>query len=106
MILSTTESLWFETRLGLAEQLEAAGMDVLTPAAFEPGRFKQAALDEIRPDNSQGEYYITDVPGVLLGQKKPVRALQVLKASEVLSINTVEELAIVEAAMQEAGKAE
>lgn len=64
------------------------------------------ALDEIRPDNSQGEYYITDVPGVFLRQKQPVRALQVLKASEVLSVNTVEELEIVEAAMQEAGRAE
>ena len=64
------------------------------------------ALDEIRPDNSQGEYYITDVPGVLLAQGKPVRAQQVLKPCEVLSINTVEELEIVESAMQEAGRAE
>ncbi len=61
-----------------------------------------AALDEIRPDNSQGEYYITDAPGVLLAQKKAVRALQVLKPCEVLSINTIDELEVVEAAMQEA----
>lgn len=61
------------------------------------------ALEEIRPDNSQGEYYITDVPGVLLRQGKPVRALQVLKPCEVLGINTVDELKIVETAMQEAG---
>ncbi len=61
------------------------------------------ALDQIRPDNSQGEYYITDVPGVCLGQKKPVRALPVLKPCEVLSVNTVDELAIVEAAMKEVG---
>lgn len=60
------------------------------------------ALDEIRPDNSQGEYYITDAPGVLLSQKKPVRAMQALKPCEVLSINTIEELQIVESAMQEA----
>lgn len=61
------------------------------------------ALEEIRPDNSQGEYYITDVPGVLLKQGKPVRALPVLKPCEVLGINTVDELKIVEAAMQEVG---
>ncbi len=61
------------------------------------------ALEEIRPDNSQGEYYITDVPGVLLKQGKAVRALQVLKPCEVLGINTVDELKIVEAAMQEVG---
>ncbi len=64
-----------------------------------------AALDEIRPDNTQGEYYITDVPGVFLRQEKPVRALQVLKPCEVLAINTADELEIVEAAMQEAGAA-
>ena len=47
-ILSTTETIWFETRLILAKQLEAAGVNVLTPAAFEPGIFKEAALSEIR----------------------------------------------------------
>ncbi len=61
------------------------------------------ALERICPDNSQGEYYITDVPGVLLKQGKAVRALQVLKPCEVLGINTVDELKIVEAAMQEVG---
>ena len=65
-----------------------------------------AALDEIRPDNSQGEYYITDAPGVLLKHEKPVRALPVLKPCEVLSINTVDELKTVETAMQETGGAE
>jgi bifunctional UDP-N-acetylglucosamine pyrophosphorylase/glucosamine-1-phosphate N-acetyltransferase/UDP-N-acetylglucosamine pyrophosphorylase len=61
------------------------------------------ALERIRPDNSQGEYYITDVPGVCLRQQKAVRALPVLKPCEVLSVNTVDELATVEAAMQEVG---
>ena len=64
------------------------------------------ALEEIRPDNCQGEYYITDVPGVLLKEGKAVRALPVLKPCEVLSINTVDELKTVEAAMQEAGGVE
>ncbi len=57
------------------------------------------SLDHIRADNSQGEYYITDSPGVLAAQGKEVRALNVLHPSEALSINTVEELAAVEAAM-------
>ncbi|MHB8903248.1 MAG: NTP transferase domain-containing protein [Thermoguttaceae bacterium] len=61
------------------------------------------ALEEIRPNNSQGEYYITDVPEVLLRQGKAVRAMQVLKPCEVLGINTVDELRIVEKAMQELG---
>jgi len=59
------------------------------------------ALDEIRADNAQGEYYITDAPGVMVSQGKEVRALPVLKPCEALSINTVDELAVVEAAMKE-----
>jgi len=58
-----------------------------------------AALEHIHPDNSQGEYYLTDCPGVLVSQGKEVRALDVLQPCESLSINTLEELAVVEAAM-------
>ena len=47
-ILSSTESLWLKNRIGLAKQLEAAGMEVLKPAAFEPGNFKDVALGDIR----------------------------------------------------------
>ena len=57
------------------------------------------ALDHIRADNSQGEYYITDAPGVLVAQGKEVRALPVLQPCESLSINNVDELAAVEAEM-------
>jgi bifunctional UDP-N-acetylglucosamine pyrophosphorylase / glucosamine-1-phosphate N-acetyltransferase len=60
-----------------------------------------AALEHVRADNSQGEYYLTDVPGVLVAQGREVRALCVLRPCESLSINTVAELAEVEKAMQE-----
>jgi len=60
------------------------------------------SLDHIRADNAQGEYYITDCPGVLVAGGKEVRALDVLKPCESLGINTVEEVAIVEAAMRKA----
>ena len=59
------------------------------------------ALEHIRADNSQREYYITDGPGVLKAGGKDVRALNVLKPCEALSINTMEELAVVERTMQE-----
>ncbi len=62
------------------------------------------ALDDIRSDNSQGEYYLTDCPGVLLGQGKDVLALDVLDPCESLAINTVEQLAVTEAAMKEMAK--
>jgi len=60
-------------------------------------------LDRIRADNSQGEYYITDAPGLMLAEGKRGRALDVLQPCESLSINTVEELALVEDAMTEGG---
>ena len=58
------------------------------------------ALDQLRADNSQREYYITDCPGILLNAGKRVAALDVLKPCEALSINSVDELAIVENEMQ------
>jgi bifunctional UDP-N-acetylglucosamine pyrophosphorylase/glucosamine-1-phosphate N-acetyltransferase/UDP-N-acetylglucosamine pyrophosphorylase len=54
------------------------------------------ALDRVRNDNAQREYYITDVPGILKRAGKQVVALKVLKPIESLSINTVDELALVE----------
>jgi bifunctional UDP-N-acetylglucosamine pyrophosphorylase/glucosamine-1-phosphate N-acetyltransferase/UDP-N-acetylglucosamine pyrophosphorylase len=60
-----------------------------------------AALAKIRCDNVQREYYITDCPGVLKKEGRDVRALPVLKPCEALSVNTVEDLAVVEAAMRE-----
>jgi bifunctional UDP-N-acetylglucosamine pyrophosphorylase / glucosamine-1-phosphate N-acetyltransferase len=62
-----------------------------------------AALDQIRADNAQGEYYLTDCPGVLLAAGKDVRAMNVLQACEALSINNPDELAAVEAKMREMG---
>ena len=47
-IVCSTESIWFETRLGLARQLEAAGMQMFKTAAFVPGNFANATLSEIR----------------------------------------------------------
>ena len=63
------------------------------------------ALEEIRADNTQGEYYVTDCPGVLLAAGKDVSALNVLKPCEALSINNMADLAAVEAAMREMGMA-
>lgn len=61
-----------------------------------------AALDGLGNDNNQNEYYITDLPAIMLGSDEDVRALPVLKPIESLSVNTVEQLADVEKAMNEA----
>jgi bifunctional UDP-N-acetylglucosamine pyrophosphorylase / glucosamine-1-phosphate N-acetyltransferase len=58
------------------------------------------ALDQLTDDNQQREYYITDVPAILLRAGEDVRALPVLKPIEALSVNTVEQLAEVEAAIR------
>ncbi len=58
------------------------------------------ALDRISNRNSQGEYYLTDCPGLLQGEGKKVLALDILKPVEALSINTMDELAAVEEALK------
>ena len=58
-----------------------------------------ATLDQLRNDNTQSEYYITDCPGMLRAAGKDVRALDVLQPCETLSINNLAELAVVEAEM-------
>jgi bifunctional UDP-N-acetylglucosamine pyrophosphorylase/glucosamine-1-phosphate N-acetyltransferase/UDP-N-acetylglucosamine pyrophosphorylase len=54
------------------------------------------ALGELTNDNRQGEYYITDCPGILRSKGLEVRALPALQPCEALSVNTVEQLAEVE----------
>jgi bifunctional UDP-N-acetylglucosamine pyrophosphorylase/glucosamine-1-phosphate N-acetyltransferase len=59
------------------------------------------ALERLTADNAQGEYYLTDCPGVLKKAGRLVLALNALQPVEALSINTAEELAAVEAEMKE-----
>lgn len=68
------------------------------------GRDLLNTLQHIRPDNQQGEYYITDVPGLLAAQGKEVRALPILKPCEALGVNTFSDLAIVEAELTKLAK--
>jgi bifunctional UDP-N-acetylglucosamine pyrophosphorylase/glucosamine-1-phosphate N-acetyltransferase/UDP-N-acetylglucosamine pyrophosphorylase len=61
------------------------------------------ALDALQNDNRQREYYLTDCPGILKAEGKEVQALAVLEACEALSVNTVQELEIVEQEMRRLG---
>jgi tRNA(Ile)-lysidine synthetase-like protein len=49
-------------------------------------------LQAVRPNNAQGEYYLTDVVGMLVGEKKPVELVITEDAVEVMGINTPAEL--------------
>lgn len=59
-----------------------------------------SALHEVRPENAQGEYYLTDCPEILQKQGKPVLAACTLAIEEAMGINTQEQLAEVEAVMR------
>ncbi len=61
------------------------------------------ALSKLENANAQSEYYLTDCPQILKGERRKVDALPVLEPCESLSINTIEELASVEAKMRELG---
>jgi bifunctional UDP-N-acetylglucosamine pyrophosphorylase/glucosamine-1-phosphate N-acetyltransferase/UDP-N-acetylglucosamine pyrophosphorylase len=63
------------------------------------------ALDRLKPDNAQAEYYLTDCPGILKANGRLVEAACVLTAAEALSINNVDELVAVEEAMQAMARA-
>lgn len=61
------------------------------------------SLGQLRDDNRQREFYLTDCPGILKSEGKDVRALPVLKPCEALSVNTLEELQAAEKEMQKLG---
>ena len=63
------------------------------PALFE-------SLTRIRNNNVQREYYLTDVIGILVGQREKVGAFKVSSVDEVLGINTRQELAVVDRLMR------
>src|SRR3954470_22495224 len=59
-----------------------------------------SSLKQLTANNVQGEYYLTDCPGVLKAAGQRVDALCVLQPIEALSINTKDELLVVEAEMK------
>lgn len=60
------------------------------------------ALDRIRPDNSQAEYYLTDCPLVLKRNGQTVAAANVFEVSEAMGVNTRVQLADVTRSIQQA----
>lgn len=58
-----------------------------------------AALDDVEPNNQQGEYYLTDAVRLLLDRDRPVSAQLHPRAEEALGVNSRLQLASVHAAM-------
>lgn len=74
-----------------------------TPAELEIGEYNsgvycyrtdrlKAALANLTTDNDQGEYYLTDTIGWLVGEGEAVGTVVTTDIDEVVGINTVEEL--------------
>ena len=59
-------------------------------------------LTQVKPDNSKGEYYLTDVIRILKGNGEAVQAVNIAGFWEVCGINTVAELAEAEKAFLQA----
>ena len=91
--------------VGIVEEKDASDeQQKITEVNMSTYLFKSSrliwALQQLKNDNRQGEYYITDCPAILLGDGGRVDALPVLKPCESLSVNTVDELALVEAELK------
>jgi bifunctional UDP-N-acetylglucosamine pyrophosphorylase / glucosamine-1-phosphate N-acetyltransferase len=90
---------------GIVEEKEATPAERaitevnLSTYVFRPDALV-SALQQLTANNAQGEYYLTDCPGVLKTSGERVEALCVLKPCEALSINTPEELKAVEDEME------
>jgi UDP-N-acetylglucosamine diphosphorylase/glucosamine-1-phosphate N-acetyltransferase len=55
-----------------------------------------AALDKVQKNPASGEYYLTDTLAVLLSERKRVEVEAAVPPEDVLSINTPEDLAVVD----------
>ncbi len=90
--------------LGIVEEKDASNEQRLirevnmSTYVFDTQRLL-GALDQLKNNNRQNEYYLTDVPAILLGGGEVVRALPVLQPIEALSVNTLEDLRQVEQAL-------
>jgi len=67
--------------------------------AFDAGALRRA-LRAVRANNTQGEYYLTDVPAILLKRGEKVLAVDRGTEEEVLGVNTLAQLAAAAARMR------
>lgn len=79
---------------------EAAIREINTGCYAFDSRLLFQALTQIRPNNSQGEYYLTDVPAILKAEGHRVIAAPKLTIEEAMGVNTPEQLADVEAILR------
>ena len=59
------------------------------------------AIDQVGANNAQGEYYITDAPGLLKSNGQTVTVVDAVPPEDVLSINNPDQLATVDLILRE-----
>lgn len=62
------------------------------------------ALEEVKPQNAQGEYYLTDVPAILRQKGLSVGICKRELGKQLVGVNTLEDLQMVEKTLEERGK--
>lgn len=60
-----------------------------------------SALQALKNDNAQGEYYLTDVPAILKGRGEKIGICRRDLGSEIIGVNTVRQLSQVENILEE-----
>lgn len=60
-----------------------------------------AQLDVLEPDSVTGEYYVTELPAMLTAAGHAVEVVDAVPPQDVLSINTLEQLAVVDGIMRQ-----
>lgn len=81
-----------------ATKAELAIRECNTGVLAAPAARLRAWLELLKADNSQGEYYLTDVIALAVKERLPVKAVQTSAALEVLGVNDKAQLAEVEGA--------
>lgn len=86
--------------VGIVEAKEATDdqlkINEINPAMFAfPGAWLWRALDAVNNENIKGEYYLTDIIGIAMREKKEIVTASV-DAMEVMGVNTPEELQLAE----------
>lgn len=88
-----------EAKDASAEQL--AITEINTGVYLVDAAFLRAALDELAPNNVQGEYYLTDIVGIARARGMRILGWRASDATEFAGINSREELATMEADIRE-----
>lgn len=96
--------------IGIVEQKDAtpeqaAITEVNTGCYAFHGPDLFAALNEVRPENAQSEYYLTDAPAILRAKGRTVLAKTRFDIEEAMGVNTRDQLAEVERLLTTRSKA-